>query len=67
MSNASVNRVSSCIAATVACLFAATSSALDVSKPDEAYKAMLRIVGDLDGKPVFKDWDVTILAVLPGA
>lgn len=67
MPNSSVSRALTCVAAAVACLLAATSSALDVSKPDEAYKAMLRIVGDLDGKPVFKDWDVTIFAVLPGA
>jgi len=46
-------------------LTAAPSTALDLAKPDEAYRAMLRIVGDLDGKPVFKDWDVTILAALP--
>jgi hypothetical protein len=39
---------------------------MDLNKPDDAQKAMVRIVGDLDGKPVFKDWDVTILAVLPG-
>ncbi|MBK9953728.1 MAG: DUF1838 family protein [Rhodocyclaceae bacterium] len=41
--------------------------ALDLTKPADAYKAMLRMVGDLDGKPVFKDWTVTILAVQPGA
>lgn len=46
-------------------LGAVSSTALDLGKPDEAYRAMLRIVGDLDGKPVFKDWDVTILAALP--
>jgi hypothetical protein len=40
---------------------------LDLSKPADAHQAMLRLVGDLDGKPVFKDWDVTIFAVLPGA
>ena len=40
MSNPSVSRALSCLAATAACLFAATSSALDVSKPDEAYKIL---------------------------
>jgi hypothetical protein len=50
-------------------LFATNAAAgtLDLSKPADAHQAMLRLVGDLDGKPVFKDWDVTIFAVLPGA
>jgi hypothetical protein len=55
----------------IACLALALAApglrALDLAKPDEAYRAMLRVIGDLDGKPVFKDWDVTIFAVLPGA
>jgi hypothetical protein len=42
------------------------ASALDLTKADDAYKAMLRVVGDLDGKPVFKDWNVTVFAVEPG-
>jgi len=67
MSKPSLTRALACATTAAACLLAATAGALDVSKPDEAYKAMLRIVGDLDGKPVFKDWDVTIFAVLPGA
>lgn len=42
------------------------AAALDLSKPRDAYQATLRIIGDLDGKPVFKDWNVTLFAVLPG-
>ncbi len=47
-------------------LSAQPALALDLSKNEDAFKAMIRVVGDLDGKPVFKDWSVTILAVLPG-
>ncbi|WP_158088347.1 DUF1838 family protein [Colwellia chukchiensis] len=39
---------------------------LDLSDSEDAYKAMLRVVGNLDGSAVFKDWDATILMVLPG-
>jgi hypothetical protein len=39
---------------------------LDLTKPTDAQQAMVRVFGDIDGKPVFKDWDVTIFAVLPG-
>lgn len=39
---------------------------LDLTKPADAQQAMLRLIGDTDGKPVFKDWDVTLFAVLPG-
>lgn len=45
----------------------AVAGKLDLSKPADGHQAMLRLIGDVDGKPVFKDWDVTILAVLPGA
>lgn len=43
-----------------------TATALDLNKPEDSYQAMLRVVGDLSGKPVFKDWDATIFALLPG-
>lgn len=39
---------------------------LDLTKPADAQQAMLRLFGDIDGKPVFRDWDATIFAVLPG-
>ena len=42
------------------------AQALDLSKPDDSYQAMLRVVGDLSGKTVYKDWDATIFASLPG-
>ena len=45
----------------------ALAATLDLGKPADAHQAMLRLIGDLDGKPVFKDWDVTLFAVLPGA
>ncbi len=57
-------------AAAAACVLFTTpvlAGTLDLSKPVDAHQAMLRLIGDLDGKPVFKDWDVTIFAVLPGA
>lgn len=47
-------------------LGAGAAPALDLSKPEDSYQAMLRVVGDLSGKPVFKDWDATIFAQLPG-
>lgn len=43
-----------------------TEQRLDLNNSADAYKAMLRIVGDLNGKPVFKDWDATIFMALPG-
>jgi hypothetical protein len=50
-----------------ACALAAgPAQPLDLSNPRDAHRAMLKVIGDLDGRPVFKDWDVTILAVLPG-
>ena len=39
---------------------------LDLKKPADAQQAMLRMIGDIDSKPVFKDWDATVFAVLPG-
>ncbi|MBK6321793.1 MAG: DUF1838 family protein [Burkholderiales bacterium] len=45
----------------------AAAATLDLSKPADGHQAMLRLIGDIDGKPVFKDWDVTILALLPGS
>lgn len=42
------------------------AQALDLSKPDDSYQAILRVVGDLSGKTVYKDWDATIFASLPG-
>ena len=39
---------------------------LDLTDSNDAYKAMLRLVGDLNGAPVFKDWDATIFMALPG-
>jgi len=52
--------------ATSLCVAFNPVAALDLSKNEDAFKSMIRVVGDLDGKPVFKDWSVTILAVLPG-
>lgn len=42
------------------------SKKLDLSDSVDSYKAMLRVVGNLDGSAVFKDWDATIMMVLPG-
>ena len=42
------------------------ATALDLNKPEDSYQAMLRVVGDLTGKPVFKDWDAVIFALVPG-
>ncbi|MBL0123700.1 MAG: DUF1838 family protein [Betaproteobacteria bacterium] len=53
-------------AAVTLCLMSASACALDLSKPEDAYKALLRVVGNIDGKPVFKDWEATIFVVLPG-
>lgn len=45
---------------------AGQAQALDLNKPEDSYQAMLRVVGDTSGKAVFKDWDATIFAALPG-
>lgn len=65
MKNPRTARTLARLVAAASLLAGATAFALDLSKPEDAHLAMLRILGDLDGKPVFKDWDVTILAVLP--
>ncbi|NCT82005.1 MAG: DUF1838 domain-containing protein [Comamonadaceae bacterium] len=56
----------SLLLATVLALGHGAAAALDLNKPEDSYQAMLRVVGDLSGKPVFKDWDATIFAQLPG-
>lgn len=62
----------SCLSSTVCAAVAAwgmagtPALALDLAKPGEAHDAMLRMFADADGKPVFRDWDVTMFAVLPG-
>lgn len=59
--------VSTASAAAVALGSAGTPAlALDLGKPGDAQEAMLRMISDADGKPVFRDWDVTVFAVLPG-
>jgi len=65
MTKPPANRTFALLAAVMPLIVGTPAAALDVSKPEEAHVAMLRIVGDLDGRPVFKDWDVTIFAVLP--
>lgn len=42
------------------------ATALDLNKPEDSHLAMLRVVGDISGKAVFKEWDATIFAQLPG-
>ncbi|MEO7774251.1 MAG: DUF1838 family protein [Steroidobacteraceae bacterium] len=51
------------IASAAAC---SPALALDLTKPVDAQQALVRMMGDIDGKPVFKDWDATIFAVVPG-
>ncbi|CAM3916995.1 DUF1838 family protein [Rheinheimera salexigens] len=48
------------------CSQAEQDKKLDLANSDDSYKAMLRVVGNLDGSAVFKDWDATIMMVLPG-
>lgn len=62
----------SCLVSTVSAaavawgIVGAPALGLDLGKAGDAHEAMLRMMADADGKPVFKDWDVTIFAVLPG-
>lgn len=60
-----LNKSSLLLAAALA-IGSGAAAALDLNKPEDSYQAMLRVVGDLSGKTVFKDWDAMIFAQLPG-
>lgn len=60
-----LNKISLLLAAALA-FGPGAAMALDLNKPEDSYRAMLRVVGDLNGQPVFKDWDAIIFAQLPG-